>query len=67
MTPSLATLVTFIRCEPGVAARLLALHIDDGTGRCAICTAGSQTGHLAWPCQTQMAAAAAAVRTVPRQ
>jgi hypothetical protein len=42
-----------------LAERLLAQHVDDGTGRCAVCTAGSQTGRLAWPCQTHMAAAAA--------
>lgn len=52
-------LVTLITSEPGMADRLLAQHVDDGTGRCTVCTGGSQSGRLAWPCQTQMAAAAA--------
>jgi hypothetical protein len=59
-------LLTLIASETGMAERLLAQHVDDGTGRCAVCTRGSQTGRLAWPCQTQMAAAAAnAALTVP--
>jgi hypothetical protein len=53
-------LVVLIRSEPGMAERLLVEHADDGSGRCRVCTAGSQTGRLTWPCQTQMAAAAAA-------
>ena len=56
-------LVTLIASEPGMADRLLAQHVDDGTGRCAVCTAGSQTGRFAWPCQTQLAAAAASAAT----
>jgi hypothetical protein len=62
---SLARLVTFIRSEPGMAARLLAQHVDDGCGHCTVCTAGGQSGHLTWPCQTQMAAAAANAATKP--
>ncbi len=52
-------LVLFIRSEPGMAERLLAQHVDDGSGRCAVCTAGNQTGRLTWPCQTRLAADAA--------
>lgn len=38
--------VTWIRSQPGLAERLLAEHIDDGTGRCRVCSAGGQTGRL---------------------
>jgi hypothetical protein len=58
-------LVTLITSEHGMADRLLAQHVDDGSGRCRVCTGGSQTGRLTWPCQTQMAAAAAKAATNP--
>jgi hypothetical protein len=58
-------LVALIVSEPGMAERLLTQHVDDGTGRCAICTGGSQSGRFVWPCQTQMAAAAANAATKP--
>jgi hypothetical protein len=38
------------------AARLLAQHIDDGSGRCAICSQGGQVAHVQWPCQLATAA-----------
>jgi hypothetical protein len=53
-------LVMFIRFNPGMSEAMLATHRDDGSGHCTVCTAGAQSGRLAWPCQTQMAAAAAA-------
>ena len=44
------------------AARLLAEHVDDGTGRCSVCSQGGQVGHVRWPCQLAMAAQRAAER-----
>jgi hypothetical protein len=41
--------VTFA-LQPGMAARLLAEHVDDGTGRCRVCTAG-QSARERWPCK----------------
>lgn len=43
-------LIVFIRSHPGLAERLLAEHIDDGTGRCRSCANGGQTGRCHWPC-----------------
>ena len=40
----------------GVAAKLLAEHVDDGSGRCAVCSAGGQTGRVQWPCSLALAA-----------
>lgn len=45
----------FIR-RHGVATVLLAEHVDDGTGRCAVCSAGGQTGRVRWPCSIASAA-----------
>lgn len=38
------------RTQPLVIARLLAEHIDDGTGHCRVCTSGAQAGRQLWPC-----------------
>jgi len=35
----------------GLADRLLAEHVDDGTGRCRVCSDGAQRGHHTWPCR----------------
>lgn len=51
-------LVEFLRGE-GRAARMLAEHVNDGTGRCAVCSAGAQTGRMRWPCSIATAARAA--------
>jgi hypothetical protein len=48
-------IVEFIAAEPGLADRLLALHIDDGTGHCRACSIG-QAGYLRWPCQIHILA-----------
>jgi hypothetical protein len=40
----------------GGAAKLLAEHVDDGSGRCAVCSAGGQTGRLQFPCSLALAA-----------
>jgi hypothetical protein len=44
-------IVAFIAGEHGMAARLLDAHVDDGTGRCRVCSGGAQTGRLRWPCR----------------
>lgn len=44
----------------GRAGRLLAKHVDDGTGRCAVCSAGPQAGRKRWPCLLAEYAASAA-------
>lgn len=43
-------LIIFITVQ-GLGDKLLSLHVDDGTGHCATCSAGGQTGHYRWPCQ----------------
>lgn len=50
----------FIAAQAGAAERLLAEHIDDGTGRCRVCSAGPQAGRLVWPCNLHRYARAAA-------
>jgi hypothetical protein len=52
-------IVEFIAAEPGLADRLLALHVDDGTGHCRACPIGGQSGYLRWPCQIRILAARA--------
>jgi len=44
------------------AARLLSEHVNDGTGRCSVCSQGGQAGHVRWPCQLATAAQRAAER-----
>jgi hypothetical protein len=44
------------------AARLLTEHVNDGTGRCSVCSQGGQAGHVRWPCQLATAARRAAER-----
>jgi hypothetical protein len=41
---------------PGVAERLLAVHAEDGSGRCAVCSSGRQTARYVWPCQLHLLA-----------
>jgi hypothetical protein len=47
---SIGPIVEFIAREPGMAARLLAEHSDDGTGRCRLCPSGPQAARKIWPC-----------------
>jgi hypothetical protein len=54
-------IVVFIAAQQGMAARLIAEHADDGTGRCRVCSAGAQGGHHRWPCQLHHYARAALV------
>lgn len=36
--------------HPEVVAALLVEHVDDGNGRCTVCSAGAQTGRSRFPC-----------------
>ncbi|WP_219417084.1 hypothetical protein [Pseudonocardia nigra] len=60
--PLAAELVEFISAETCRADRLLARHVDDGTGHCRVCSSGAQTGRHAWPCSIHNAAATTATR-----
>lgn len=55
-------LIEFLRREPDMIDRLLAVHVDDGTGRCAVCTGGGQSGWSSWPCTIHAFARAAWIR-----
>jgi hypothetical protein len=52
--------VELARC-PGVPARLLELHLDDGSGRCRICSSGAGTGRYRHPCAIRVLATEALV------
>lgn len=41
---------------PGAAQRLLAVHMEDGSGRCRVCSSGRQAGRYVWPCQLHLLA-----------
>ncbi len=43
-------IVEFITNQPGMAERLLAEHVDDGSGHCPACPLGGQKGYQRWPC-----------------
>lgn len=47
---------------PGLAARLMAEHHDDGSGHCRRCTIGALAGWLVWPCNIYSAAETAVRR-----
>ena len=51
-------IVAFLARE-GRADRLLAEHVDDTNGHCAVCPAGPQRGRTTWPCSLANYAAAA--------
>ncbi|MGI5128055.1 hypothetical protein ACQEVB_14690 [Pseudonocardia sp. CA-107938] len=44
-------LVDILARNPGATDRLLAEHVDDGSGRCQVCSAGPQAGRMMWPCR----------------
>lgn len=48
--PPAGPIVEFIARQPGAAERLLAQHLNDGTGHCLVCSAGPQAGRKVWPC-----------------
>lgn len=51
---------------PGVAKDLMRTHRRTAEGRCAVCTAGPQAGHVIHPC-TVYAAAVAALAEIARR
>jgi hypothetical protein len=52
----MSPLVQMILSQPGMAARLIAEHADDGSGRCWGCPVGGQRGRHSWPCTLRLAA-----------
>jgi hypothetical protein len=55
------------RCG-GLAARIVEVHVDDGTGHCRLCPAGpDQSGRLTHPCNLRSAAVEALVIQGRRQ
>jgi hypothetical protein len=66
MTESPNPLVAAIALTPGLAARLLAEHVDDRTGRCRLCPLGGQAGYQRWPCRIHGLASEAARSTSRR-
>jgi hypothetical protein len=52
-------LIEFIVRNPGLAERLLAEHVQDGSGRCRVCADSVATGRRTWPCQLYQYARAA--------
>lgn len=60
--------VTFILRQPGMLPRLLAQHVDDGRGRCRVCS--SAGARHVWPCSIRAyadLAAAAMERAASRR
>jgi hypothetical protein len=56
--------VAFIAAQHGGPQRLLAIHVDDGFGRCRGCTVpGTGMPQDIWPCSIHYLASAAAVAT----
>ena len=53
-------LVTFLAGQPRAVAKLLAQHVDDGSGHCRACAIGGQRGFQTWPCPIYSAAIRAA-------
>lgn len=65
VTDPVSPLAAVIALVPALADRLMAEHVDDGTGRCRLCPLGDQAGHQLWPCRIHSAAAAS--RSRPRR
>lgn len=57
--PPLSPLAAFLTGDHVATTTLLAQHVDDGRGRCRVCTIGAQRGHVTWPCTLFTAATAA--------
>ncbi|MGD9528664.1 MAG: hypothetical protein AB7I38_17150 [Dehalococcoidia bacterium] len=53
-------MIEFLVAAPDVTARLLATHVDDGSGHCRACPLGAQAGYHTWPCSIVTAARRAA-------
>ena len=52
----MSPLVQMILSQSGMAERLMAEHVDDGSGRCLGCPVGGQRGRHSWPCTIRKAA-----------
>jgi hypothetical protein len=52
----MSPLLQMILSQPGMAARMIEEHADDGRGRCRGCPVGGQRGQQAWPCTLRLAA-----------
>jgi hypothetical protein len=52
--------VELARCG-GLPERLLAVHVDDGSGRCTECSGGGQSARYRFPCSLQILATEALV------
>lgn len=48
--PAMPELVEVISRCGDLAARLVHLHVDDGSGRCVVCSAGAQSARYVYPC-----------------
>lgn len=59
MTSDLAVVMAGI---PGLAADIRNAHVATPDGRCCICSAGPQAGHVRHPCRLHDVAAAALAR-----
>lgn len=57
--PPLSHPIVVFLAREGCAERLLAEHVDDGTGHCAVCPAAGQAGRVTWPCSLANYATAA--------
>ena len=60
-------LVAAVADMPGVAKRLQQAHTRTPEGRCAVCTAGPQAGHVVHPCRVHTLATAALVEIARRR
>ncbi|MHA6621789.1 hypothetical protein [Pseudonocardia sp. DLS-67] len=56
MNDTLALIVALLRDNPARMEKLLAEHVDDGTGHCRRCTLPGQRGFESWPCLHHTAA-----------
>ena len=54
-----APIVEFFVRNPGVARRLLAEHVNDGSGHCHTCITREQGARSTWPCRLHYYAARA--------
>jgi hypothetical protein len=52
-------LARLLAAHAGLPTQLLAVHRDDGTGHCRLCSGGGQTGRYTHPCTIRAAATAA--------
>ena len=59
MNDTLALIVALIGDNPAGIEKLLAEHVDDGTGHCRRCPLPGQRGFDSWPCLHHVAASLA--------